>query len=89
MVKTIRFKTDLIKVNKEEVVVLDRVMRALVLKEEDVQLNYRKHSRLDLSNIRQVEATGGGLEAVPLWVKECRNLRNLKLEDNKIEEVDG
>ena len=84
MVKTIRFKTEIFKVNEKEMNLLDRVCRALVLKDGGVELKYRKYSRLDLSNIKQIVAPDTKLEAVPEWVRECKNLTQLNLDKNRI-----
>ena len=89
MVKTIRYKTDLLKVNEDGMVLLDRVCRALVLKDESVKLKYKKYSKLDLSNVREIVATGINLLEVPLWIKECKRLTKLNLNNNQIGRVRG
>jgi Leucine-rich repeat (LRR) protein len=39
---------------------------------------------LDLSNIKKIIAKGVGLTEIPGWLRECHNLKVLKLDRNKI-----
>ena len=86
MVKTIKYKAEIIKCNKEEWKIIDKVCRLLALgekgKEKGMVMKYKKHKHLDLSNIKQITANRVELDEIPKWVRECRNLKILEFEHN-------
>jgi hypothetical protein len=87
IIETIKYKAEIIKANKEEWMVLEKAVRVLVLGKEEKEgggFRYKKHRHLDLSNIKKIIAKGVGLTEVPSWLRECHNLKVLKLERNKI-----
>lgn len=55
--------------------------RLLVLgerpKDKGLAMKYKKHKHLDLSNLKQISANRADIEHIPLWVRECRNLKIL------------
>ena len=73
IVKNIKFKAEIIKLNIREFPVMDKVCRLLVLKEpkreDETALRYNKFKILDLSNITMLSARHVALKEIPNWVR--------------------
>ena len=64
MIKTIRFKTDIINANDVDGKVLDRVCTALVLgkekKNNEAVLKYKKYKSLNITHIHKISGESAG-----------------------------
>jgi len=91
VIKTIKYKAEIIKANKEEWGVIDGVCKVLVLgdskKENGHPLKYTKYKHLDLSNLKKITANDVGITAIPRWLRYCKNLKILELEKNQIQNI--
>jgi Leucine-rich repeat (LRR) protein len=89
IIKTIKYKAEIIKTSKEEWTVLDRVCRTLVEGKglDRDGLKYNKYRHLDLSNLKQITAVRAGLLSLSRWVKSCHSLKILDLNWNNITRI--
>ena len=46
-------------------------------KEKGTGIKYKKYKHLDISNLKQITANRVGLQEIPSWLRECRNLKVL------------
>jgi hypothetical protein len=78
VIKSIKYKAEIIKAGKNEWPVIDKVCTALVnvegQKSNGPHLRYNKYKCLDMSALKELKASQVGLNALPKWLRECHSL---------------
>ena len=67
---------------------MDKIFKSLVLgfksDSKNMNLKYKKYKSLDATNVKQITANKVELEEIPYWLKDCKNLKILSLEQNGV-----
>lgn len=73
VVKSIKYKAEIIKAGKNEWPVIDKVCQALVAvdgrKSSQIHLKYNKYKCLDMSALKELKASQVGLTVLPKWLR--------------------
>jgi hypothetical protein len=71
LIKSIKYKMEIIRADELEWKVINKVVKALVTgdEEEKEKLKYTKYRHLDLGNLKHIEVIRSRLEEIPTWLK--------------------
>ena len=73
IIKTIKYKAEIIKADVKQWSSLDKICRLLVLgeqkKQNEIALKYNKYKHLELSNMSKISAKEIGLRKIPNWLR--------------------